>query len=131
MSIRPQTPISFPLDIGIARLMAIPTPPSSELSLLSSPLPSILSPLLVSPLPLPLPLPTSPTHPLGYRPTMIRLRAKAPSTSHQLLLPSTYHLTPPTGMSPLLPIPLPTLSPPLLPPSIDPRTDVPEACLLP
>nr|GEX37676.1 reverse transcriptase domain-containing protein [Tanacetum cinerariifolium] len=66
MSIRPQTPISLPSDTEIARLMAIPTPPPSPLSLLSSPLPQIPS------LPLPLLSPPSidPTYeeaPLGYR----------------------------------------------------------------
>ncbi|GJZ78952.1 putative reverse transcriptase domain-containing protein [Tanacetum coccineum] len=34
------------------------------------------------------PLPASPTYPLGYRVAMIRLRAKSPSTSHPLQLPS-------------------------------------------
>nr|GFD46690.1 hypothetical protein [Tanacetum cinerariifolium] len=86
MSIRPQTHISFPLDIEIARLIAIPTPPSSPLSPLSSPLPPILSPLLVSPLPLLVSSPTSSTYLLGYRAVMIWLRAEAPSTSHLLLL---------------------------------------------
>ncbi|GJV61606.1 hypothetical protein Tco_1467706 [Tanacetum coccineum] len=86
---------------------------------------------LSSPLPLPSPpLPASPTHPLGYRAAMIRLRAESSSTSHQLPLPlpiilphtrasmammraaapSTYILasrseTSPLGTPPLLPIP--------------------------
>nr|GEX32095.1 hypothetical protein [Tanacetum cinerariifolium] len=127
MSIRPQTPISFPSNTEIARLLAIPTPPPSPLSLWSSPLPQIPSP----PLPLPLPLPTSPTYPLGYRAAMIQLRAEAPSNLHILLLPSTYHLTPPLGTPPLLPIPLSTPSPPLPPPSINPRAYVHKACLPP
>nr|GEV43572.1 putative reverse transcriptase domain-containing protein [Tanacetum cinerariifolium] len=129
MSIRPQTPISLPLDTEIARRIAIPTPPPLPLSSLSSPLPLILSPLpqiLSPPLPPSLPLPTSPTYPLGYQATMIWIRAEVPSTSHLLLLPSTYHLTPP-----LLRIPLPTPSPPLLPPSTDPRVNVREVCLPP
>nr|GEU69821.1 hypothetical protein [Tanacetum cinerariifolium] len=67
------------------------------------------------------PLPDSPTYPLGYRAMMIRLRAKAPSTSH--LLPSS---TPPSGTPLLLHIPLPTSSPPLLLPSTSHRADVPE-----
>nr|GEY59176.1 hypothetical protein [Tanacetum cinerariifolium] len=91
----------------------------------------MLQPLPVSPLPLPLPLPTSLTHPLGYRAAMIRLRAEAPSTSHPLLLLSTYHLTLPSGTPPLLPIPLPTLSSPLPSPSTDPWADVCEVCLPP
>nr|GEV34554.1 reverse transcriptase domain-containing protein [Tanacetum cinerariifolium] len=127
MSIKPQTPISFPSDTEIARLMAIPTPPPSALSPWSSPLPQIPS----LPLPLPPPLPTSPTYPLGYRAAMIRLRADATSTSHPLLLPSIYHLTPPSGTPSLLPIPLSTPSPPLLPPSTDPRADVREVFLPP
>nr|GEX38946.1 hypothetical protein [Tanacetum cinerariifolium] len=134
MSIRPQTPISLPSDTEIAKLMAIPTPPPSPLSSLSSPLPPILSPLpqILSPLlQLFLPLPPSPTYPLGYQAAMIRLRAEAPPNSHPLLLPSTYHLTQPSGIPPLLPIPLSTLSPPLLPPSTDPRVDVCEVCLPP
>nr|GEV14817.1 putative reverse transcriptase domain-containing protein [Tanacetum cinerariifolium] len=114
----------------IARRMAIPTPPPLPLSPLSSPLPMILSQLpqiLSPPLPPYLPLPTSPTYPLGYRATMIRIRDEAPSTSHLLLLPSTYHLTPPSRTPPLLRIPLPTSSLPLLPPSTDPKVDVHEA----
>ncbi|GJT47785.1 hypothetical protein Tco_0973942 [Tanacetum coccineum] len=92
----------------------------------------------------PSPLPDSPTHPLGYRAAMIRLRVESPSTSHPLPLPlpivlshtrasmammraaapSTYILaprseTPPSGTPPLLPIPLPTSSPPLLLPYTD------------
>ncbi|GKD91315.1 hypothetical protein Tco_1366822, partial [Tanacetum coccineum] len=92
MSIRAQTPISFPLDTEVARLLAIPTPPPSPLSPLSSPLPQILSPLpqiLSPPLPVsPPPLPASPTYPLGYRAVMIRLRAESPSASRPLTLPS-------------------------------------------
>nr|GEZ88676.1 reverse transcriptase domain-containing protein [Tanacetum cinerariifolium] len=126
-----EDPEEDPADYPIAKLMAIPTPPPSPLSPLLSPLPPILSPLPVSPLPLPLPLPMSLTYPLGYQATMIQLRADAPSTSHPLLLPSTYHLTPPSGTPPLLPIPLSTPSPPLLPPSTDPRADIREVCLPP
>nr|GEY39167.1 hypothetical protein [Tanacetum cinerariifolium] len=110
-----------------ASLMAIPTPPPSPLSSWSSPLPQIPS----SPLPLPKSSPTSPTYPFCYRAVMIWLRSKASSTSHSLLLPSTYHLTPPSGTPPLLPIPLPTSSPHLLPPSTDPRADVVESSYAP
>ncbi|GJT09709.1 hypothetical protein Tco_0856751, partial [Tanacetum coccineum] len=105
-------------DIEVARLFAIPTPPPSPLSPWSSLLPQIPSPLLrVSPpLPVsPLPLPTSPTYLLGYRATMIRLRAEAPSTSHSppphIILFHTRADTPPSGTPPLLPIPTPTSSP--------------------
>ncbi|GKF84557.1 hypothetical protein Tco_0249455, partial [Tanacetum coccineum] len=102
----------------------------------------------------PPPLPASPTYPLDYRAAMIRLRAESPSTSHPLPLqlpivlphtkasmamvrataPSTYILasrskTSPSWTPPLLPIPLPTSSPPLLLPSTDYRADVPEVTL--
>ncbi|GKG24466.1 hypothetical protein Tco_0395094, partial [Tanacetum coccineum] len=84
--IRDKPPTPFWFDIEVARLLAIPTPPPSPLSPWSSllpqisspPLPPILSPLPVSPpLPVSSPPPTSPTYPLGYRATMIRLRAEA------------------------------------------------------
>ncbi|GKE62874.1 hypothetical protein Tco_1513241 [Tanacetum coccineum] len=90
----------------------------------SPPLP-VSSPLSMSPPP----LPVSPTHPLGYRAAMIRLRAESPSTSHPLPLPPP--ITPPSGTPPLLPIPLPTSSPPLLLPSTDYRADVLEVTLPP
>ncbi|GJR01964.1 hypothetical protein Tco_0524948, partial [Tanacetum coccineum] len=154
MSVRPQTPIPFPSREEVDRLLALSTPPSSPLTPLSSPLPQIPSPPFpVSP-PLPIspsPLPASPTHPLGYRAAMIRLKAESPSTFHPLPLPppiilprtrasmvmmravapSTYYLEPPSGMPPLLPILLPTSSPPLLIPSTDRRAEVPEAELPP
>ncbi|GJS57969.1 reverse transcriptase domain-containing protein [Tanacetum coccineum] len=99
----------------------------------------------------PPPLPISPTHPLGYRVAMIRLRVESPSTSHPLPLPppivlprnkasmvmmrdaapSTYCLAPPLETPPLLPLPLPTSSLPLLLPSSGCRADVPEFMLLP
>ncbi|GJY85095.1 hypothetical protein Tco_0499121, partial [Tanacetum coccineum] len=159
MSIRDQTPVPFQSEAEVDRLLAISTPPPSTHTLYSSPLPQIPSPPLPlsSPLPmLPLPLPASPTHPLGCRATMIRLRAESPSTSHPLPLPppivlphtrasmammrvaapSTYILAPGSGILPsetplLLPIPLPTSSPPLLLPSTDCRADVPEVTLPP
>ncbi|GKC63209.1 hypothetical protein Tco_1095807 [Tanacetum coccineum] len=87
---------------------------------------------------------------------MIRLRAESPSTSHTLPLPSPIVLphtrafvamiraatpstkilasrseAPPSGTPPLLPIPLPTPSPPLLLPSTDCRAGVFEVTLLP
>nr|GFB68816.1 hypothetical protein [Tanacetum cinerariifolium] len=90
-----QAPISFPSKAEVARLHAIPTPPPSLLTPLSSPLPQIPSP----------PTHTSPTYaekPLGYRAAGIRLRATSP-------IPSP--TSPPTHY----PLPLP--SPPLLPPT--------------
>ncbi|GJZ50589.1 hypothetical protein Tco_0604779, partial [Tanacetum coccineum] len=143
----------------VDRLLAISTLSSSPLTPLSSSLPQIPSPPLQvsSLLPiLPPPLPASPTHSLGYRAAMIQLRSESPSTCHPLLLPppivllhtrasmvmmraiapSTYILaprleTPPSWTPPLLPIPLPTSSPPLLLPSTDSRADVPEVTLPP
>ncbi|GKA10133.1 putative reverse transcriptase domain-containing protein [Tanacetum coccineum] len=115
----------------VARLLSIPTPLPSPLSPLSSSLPHILSPLpqiLSPPLPVsPPPLHASPTHPLGYRATIIQLRVESPSTSH-LLPPSS---APPSGIPPLLPIPLSTPSPPLLLPSTSRRADAPEVTLPP
>nr|GEX06932.1 hypothetical protein [Tanacetum cinerariifolium] len=91
----PQTPIPFPSEPKVARLLALPTPPPSPLTSLSSPLPQIPSPLLlVSYPPLPLRSPTvdSPTYveaPLGYRAAGIRMGASL----QPLLLPSTSHNT--------------------------------------
>nr|GEY78177.1 hypothetical protein [Tanacetum cinerariifolium] len=140
------TPIPFLSETEVARLLSIPTPPPSPLTSYSSPLPQIPYP----------PLPASPTHPLGYRAAMTRLRTESPSTSHPLPLPlpivllhtrasmvmmrsaapSTYILaprskTPPSGTPPVLPIPLPTSSPPFLLPSTNCRVDVLEVTLPP
>ncbi|GJV96011.1 hypothetical protein Tco_1547588 [Tanacetum coccineum] len=75
ISIRAQIPTLLPSEAEVDRLLALPTPPPSPLTPLSSPLPQISSsPLLVSP-PLPIspsPLPASPTHSLGYRAAMIQ-----------------------------------------------------------
>ncbi|GJZ54775.1 hypothetical protein Tco_0609968 [Tanacetum coccineum] len=144
----------FSSEAKVDRLLAIPSPPPSPLTSYSSPLPQILSPPLPvsSPLPIsPPPPPASLTHLLGYKAAMIRLRAESPSTSHPLPLPppivlprtrasmammraaapSTYYLSPPSGTPPILPIPLPTSSPPLLLPSTDCRADVPKVTLSP
>ncbi|GJT17352.1 hypothetical protein Tco_0876058 [Tanacetum coccineum] len=64
MSIRAQTPIPFPSEAEVDRLLAISTPPSSPLTSYSSPLPQIPS----SPLPASSPLPISPS-PLTASPT--------------------------------------------------------------
>ncbi|GKC16243.1 hypothetical protein Tco_1013025 [Tanacetum coccineum] len=125
MSIRDQTPIPFPFAADLFHSLSSPLPVSSP------------------------PLPASPTYPLGYRAAMIQLRAESPSTSHPLPLPSpivlphtkasvamirvvapsTYILaprseTPPSWTPPLLPISLPTSSPPSLLPSTDCRAGV-------
>ncbi|GJR43241.1 hypothetical protein Tco_1311344 [Tanacetum coccineum] len=71
MSIRARTPIPFPFEAEVDRLLAIPTSPSSPLTSLSYLLPQIPSP----PFPIPSPLTTSPTDvgaPLGYRAIGIR-----------------------------------------------------------
>nr|GFA36345.1 hypothetical protein [Tanacetum cinerariifolium] len=153
MSIRAQTPIPFPSEAEVDRLLAIPTPPSSPLTPLSSPLPRIPSP----PFPIPSPHPTNPTYtkaPLGYEALEIRLRTASPPPlplSSPLPLPpriilpctmasmvmmraatsSTYCLAPLSGTPRLLPIPLPTPSPPLLLPSTDCRAKVLEVVLPP
>ncbi|GKA38060.1 reverse transcriptase domain-containing protein [Tanacetum coccineum] len=131
MSIRDESPTPFWPEAEIARLLAIPSPPPSPLS-------------------------PCPTYPLGFRAAMIQQRDESPSTSHSLPLPppiilshtrasmammrvvasSTYILasrseTPPSGTPPLLPILLPTSSPPLLLPSTDRRADRPKVCLPP
>ncbi|GJY70609.1 hypothetical protein Tco_0474312, partial [Tanacetum coccineum] len=141
-------PVPTPVwsDAEVARLLAISTPPSSPLSPWSSPLPQIPSPSLpVSP---PLPVSSlvpvlSPSPPpslirsLGYRAAMIRLRVEAASTSYSLPLPPPFILSPTrsdaqsSGIPPLLPISVPTSSPPLLLPSASRREDRPEVTLPP
>ncbi|GJZ24327.1 hypothetical protein Tco_0561786 [Tanacetum coccineum] len=127
-------------DAEVARLLAISTPPSSPLSLWSSPLPQIPSPSLplsppshvLSPAP-----PPSPIRSLDYRAAMIRMRAEAASTSHSLplrppfILSSTRPNAPSLGIPPPLPISVPTSSPPLLLPSASRREDRPEVTLPP
>ncbi|GKE36241.1 hypothetical protein Tco_1459646, partial [Tanacetum coccineum] len=143
ISIRDEPPTPFWSDTEVARLLAIPTPPPSPLSPWSSPLPQIPSPplLLSPPLPISSPsLPSSPIYPLGYQSAMIRLRAKATSTSYSppphIILSHTRadtppSGTPPSGTPPLLPIPPPTSSPPLHLLSTDCRADRPEVTLPP
>ncbi|GKF34936.1 hypothetical protein Tco_0108136, partial [Tanacetum coccineum] len=82
ISIRDEPPTPFWYDTEVARLLAIPTPPPSPLSLWSSPLPQIPSPPLPVSSPVPmisLSPPASHIRSLGYRAAMIRLRAEAPS----------------------------------------------------
>ncbi|GKB34417.1 hypothetical protein Tco_0879359 [Tanacetum coccineum] len=156
ISIGDEPPTPFWSDTEVAKLLTIPTSHSSPLSPWSSPLsqipypplPPILSPLpIYSPLPVSPPLPLAPpplpvkaTYLLGYRAAMIRLRAEAPSTSHlpppHIILSHTRADTPPSGTPPLgtpplLPILLPTSSPPLHILSTDRRADRLEVTLLP
>ncbi|GKA66638.1 hypothetical protein Tco_0766446 [Tanacetum coccineum] len=121
ISIRHKPPTPFWSEAEIARLLAIPSPPPSPLSSWSSPLPhipSLLLPPILSPLPVSSPPPTSPTYLLVYKAAMIRQRAEAPSTSHSppphIILSHTRADTPPSGTPSLLPIRLPTSSPPSL-----------------
>ncbi|GJW28836.1 hypothetical protein Tco_0045711 [Tanacetum coccineum] len=137
-------PVPTPVwsDAEVARLLAISTPPSSPLSPWSSPLPQIPSPPLppilspslpVSPLlPVSSPVPVlspsplaSPIRSLGYRVAMIRLRAKAASTSHSLPLP------PPFILSHTRPAAPSSGTPPLHLLSTDGREDRPEVTLPP
>ncbi|GJX63753.1 hypothetical protein Tco_0296653 [Tanacetum coccineum] len=70
ISIPTQAPVPFLSKEEVERFLAIPTPPPSPLTPLSSPLLQIPSPPLPASPPLPvssLPLRASPTHPLGYR----------------------------------------------------------------
>ncbi|GJT00685.1 hypothetical protein Tco_0821854 [Tanacetum coccineum] len=96
---------------------------------------SIRPQTLISPSP-----PASPIRLLGYRAVMIRLRAEAPSTFHSppphIILSHTTADTPPSGTPqsgtpPVLPIPLPTSSPPLHLLYTNRRADRPEVTLPP
>ncbi|GKF02209.1 hypothetical protein Tco_0029132, partial [Tanacetum coccineum] len=110
MSIRVHTPIPFPAEAKVVRLLVVPTPPPSPLTPLSSPLSQIPSP----PVPVPSPPITSPTYfeaPLGFRAVGIRLRAASPLPSPTS--PPTHH-----------PLPLPA-------PSTSRRADFPEVDIPP
>ncbi|GJT65925.1 hypothetical protein Tco_1017405 [Tanacetum coccineum] len=83
------TPPPHPAYRVTTRISIRDEPPTlfwSDTEIPSLPLPLILSPLPVSSLP-----PASPICLLGYRASMIRLRAEAPSTSHSLPLPPPIH----------------------------------------
>nr|GEV67823.1 hypothetical protein [Tanacetum cinerariifolium] len=112
MFILAHAPVSFSFEAEVDRLLAIPTPPPSPLTLLSSPLPHIPSPSL----PVPSPLTTSPTYTealLGFRAAEKRLRIASPLPSPTS--PPTHH-------------PLPS---PLLPPPVGCREDIPKADIPP
>ncbi|GKE99234.1 hypothetical protein Tco_0022585, partial [Tanacetum coccineum] len=83
ISIWDEPSISLPPREEVGRLLALTTPPPSPLTLLSSPLPHIPSPLF------PASPPASPIRLLGYRAAIIRLRAETPSTSNPLPLPTS------------------------------------------
>ncbi|GJW75834.1 hypothetical protein Tco_0135204, partial [Tanacetum coccineum] len=129
------TPLPHPA-YQVARLLAIPTPP--PYTTVPRSIPKLILRfsshhtihLSLSP-----PPPASPTYPLGYRAAMIRLRAEALSTSYSpllhIILSYTRADTPPSRTPPLLPIPLPTSSPPLHLLSTNRIADRPEVTLLP
>nr|GEV35216.1 reverse transcriptase domain-containing protein [Tanacetum cinerariifolium] len=115
MFVRAQTPISLPSETEVSRLLAILTPPPLPLSsLLRAKAPS------TSHLPPPIVLP----HTMA---SVAMLRVAAPST--YILAPRSEAL--PSGTPLLLPIPLPTSSPPLLLPSTSQRANVLEVRLPP
>ncbi|GJW20800.1 hypothetical protein Tco_0031422 [Tanacetum coccineum] len=144
-------PVPTPVwsDAEVARLLAISTPPSSPLSPWSSPLPQIPSPPLpsiLSPLPVSPPLPQIPSPPLpvssqvpvlspsppaspirllGYQVAMIRLRAEVASTSHSLPLPPLIILSHTRPDAPS------SRTPPLHLLFTDRRKDIPEVTLPP
>nr|GFD48834.1 hypothetical protein [Tanacetum cinerariifolium] len=124
ISIPSPVPVPAWSDSEVVRLLAVSSPPSSPLSLWSSPPPQNpfppLPPILSSPSPVLSPAPPpSPIRSLGYRAAMIRLRAEAASTSHSPPLPPPFILSPirsdapSSGIPLLLPISAPTSSPPL------------------
>ncbi|GKE46968.1 hypothetical protein Tco_1478226, partial [Tanacetum coccineum] len=115
ISIRPETPMPFPSEEEVERLLALPPPPPSPLISLSPP---------------------SAEECLA-RTTMGRLRALSPSTHHPLH-PSPPLPPPPSSLHlpPHVPISLPLPSSPLpaslfIPSSVDRREDTPEAELPP
>ncbi|GJZ21304.1 putative reverse transcriptase domain-containing protein [Tanacetum coccineum] len=110
ISIRDEQSISLPPREEVEILLALTTLPPSPLTPLSSPLPQIPSPTLPASPPasiLPASPPASPIRLLGYRAAMIRLRAKAASTSYSpplpppIILSHTRPATPSSGTPPL------------------------------
>ncbi|GKA63735.1 hypothetical protein Tco_0763341 [Tanacetum coccineum] len=78
----------------------------------------------------------STSHPLSLPPPIVLLRTKASMAMMRVVTPSTYCLasrseTTLSGTPPILPIPLPISSPPLLSPSTNYRADVIEVTLPP
>nr|GFC88022.1 hypothetical protein [Tanacetum cinerariifolium] len=117
ISVRPHIPIPFRFESEVERLLVIPTPSLSPVSPTSYPLPPFLMPLPIftslSPPP-PIILPRT-------RASMVLMRSAVPSTF--ILAPRSR--TPPIGIPPLLPIPLPTSSFPL--PLLQPSTSGSES----
>ncbi|GJX32465.1 hypothetical protein Tco_0242320 [Tanacetum coccineum] len=124
MSIWDQTPIPFPPVVEVDRFLAISTPPPSPLTPYSSPLPQIPSPPLLSRVTIYFPSTIILPH---TRASVAMMRTAAPST----YILASQSKTPPSGTPPLLPIPLPTLSPHLLLLSTVCRAGVSEVMLPP
>nr|GFA41803.1 hypothetical protein [Tanacetum cinerariifolium] len=124
ISVQPHILMPFHSESEVERLLAIPTPPQSLVSPTSYPLPPFLMPLpIFTPLPPPPPIIVPRT-----KASMALMRSAAPSAF--ILAPRSR--TPPLGIPPLLPIPLPTSSLPLplvLPSTssseITPEADIP------
>ncbi|GJV31479.1 putative reverse transcriptase domain-containing protein [Tanacetum coccineum] len=149
ISIRPEAPMPFPSEEEAERLLALPPPPSSLISLSPPSAKEYLARCLAAPALPSSPLPIVPhlygslnhvhAQP-GFRAAMGRLRASLPSTHHPLHLspplpppPSSLHLPPhvPTSL-PLPSSPLPPLPASLfIPPPVNRREDTPKAELPP
>ncbi|GJS22373.1 hypothetical protein Tco_0451005 [Tanacetum coccineum] len=119
ISVLSHTPMFFPSEAEVERLLALPTPPPSPLISLSQRLARCLvAPVLPSsPLPRvphPYGIPNHVCAPRGFRATIGILRASSPSTNHPL------HPSPPL---PALPASL------FIPPPINRKEDIPEAKL--
>ncbi|GKF64107.1 hypothetical protein Tco_0187555, partial [Tanacetum coccineum] len=110
----------------------VPTPVWCDVEIPSPSLPLSPPSHVLSPAP-----PPSPIRSLGYRAAIIRMRAEATSTSHSLLLPPPFILSPTRpdapslGIPSPLPIPVLTSSPPLIQPYASRREDKPEVTLPP
>nr|GEY87978.1 hypothetical protein [Tanacetum cinerariifolium] len=120
ISVQPHILMPFRSESEVERLLAIPTPPLSPVSLTSYSLPPFLMPL-----PIFTPLPPPPTILPRTRASMTLMRFAAPST----FILALRSRTPPIGTPPLLPIPLPTSSfpLPLSLPSTSSSESIPEA----
>ncbi|GKE95179.1 hypothetical protein Tco_1580034, partial [Tanacetum coccineum] len=110
MSIRDHTPIPFPSAVEVDRLQSCYDPIESRVTIY---FPSTTT--------------TTTYCTSTYQGIYAMMRVAAPST-YCLVSPSG---TPPSGTPPILPIQLPTSSPPFLLPSTDYREDVPEVTLPP
>ncbi|GKD41918.1 hypothetical protein Tco_1266563 [Tanacetum coccineum] len=143
-------PIPFPSEEEVARLLALPTPPPSPLTPLSSPLPQIPPPptsptyaqatlscreaMRATPSLIPSPqvcLPPSPLPPMSsllppfFLPSPIRPpHTRVAMAQMRVAAPSSHHSLLPSHTPPLLPIPLPA-------PSTSHRANIPEADMPP